>query len=69
MALVEGGGDFLAAWHFIAAEAAGATYAPVGMLGAGHRIGPVPDSFIDGECICVGIPRHARTRLLFFSAK
>ena len=38
VALVEGGGDFLAAWHFIAAEGAGAQCAPVGMLGAGHRI-------------------------------
>ena len=38
VALVEGGGDFLAAWHFIAAEAAGTMCAPVGMLGAGHRI-------------------------------
>jgi hypothetical protein len=38
VALVEGGGDFLAAWHFIAAEGAGAHCAPVGMLGAGHRI-------------------------------
>jgi hypothetical protein len=38
VALVEGGGDFLAAWHFIAAEGAGAMCAPVGMLGAGHRI-------------------------------
>ena len=38
VALVEGGGDFLAAWHFIAAEGAGANCAPVGMLGAGHRI-------------------------------
>jgi hypothetical protein len=38
IALVEGGGDFLAAWHFIAAEGAGTTCAPVGMLGAGHRI-------------------------------
>jgi hypothetical protein len=38
VALVEGGGDFLAAWHFIALENAGVTCAPVGMLGAGHRI-------------------------------
>ena len=38
VALVEGGGDFLAAWHFIAADGAGANCAPVGMLGAGHRI-------------------------------
>ncbi len=38
VALVEGGGDFLAAWHFIHAEAAGTTCATVGMLGAGHRI-------------------------------
>lgn len=38
VALVEGGGDFLAAWHFIATEGAGATCAPVGMLGAGPRI-------------------------------
>lgn len=41
VALVEGGGDFLAAWHFIALEAAGTVCAPVGMLGAGHRI-PAP---------------------------
>lgn len=38
VALVEGGGDFLAAWHFIHVEAAGTHCAPVGMLGAGHRI-------------------------------
>ena len=38
VALVEGGGDFLAAWHFIAAEGAGTTCAPVAMLGAGNRI-------------------------------
>jgi hypothetical protein len=38
VALVEGGGDFLAAWHFIEAEGSGAHCAPVGMLGAGHRI-------------------------------
>ncbi len=38
VALVEGGGDFLAAWHFIHAEAAGATCAPVAMLSASNRI-------------------------------
>jgi hypothetical protein len=38
VAFVEGGGDFLAAFHFIALENAGAGCAPVGMLGAGHRI-------------------------------
>ena len=38
VALLEGGGDFLTAWHFIHVEAAGTTCAPVGMLGAGHRI-------------------------------
>jgi len=38
VAFVEGGGDFLAAFHFIHLEDAGSTCAPVGMLGAGHRI-------------------------------
>ena len=38
VALVEGGGDFLAAWHFIHVEAAGSTCAPVAMLSASNRI-------------------------------
>ncbi len=38
IALVEGGPDFLSACHFIAAEGAAGRCAPVGMLGAGHRL-------------------------------
>ena len=38
VALVEGGGDFLAALHFIALEGRGRDVAPVALLGAGNRI-------------------------------
>lgn len=38
IALVEGGGDFLAACHFIALEGRGSYVAPVAMLGASNRI-------------------------------
>lgn len=38
VALVEGGGDFLAAFHFILAEERGSHVAPVAMLGASPRI-------------------------------
>jgi hypothetical protein len=38
IALVEGGGDFLAACHFIALEGRGSDVAPVAMLGASNRI-------------------------------
>jgi hypothetical protein len=40
IALVEGGGDFLAAFHFIIAEERGRDVAPVAMLGASNRIAP-----------------------------
>src|ERR1017187_9541136 len=40
IALVEGGGDFLAAFHFIIAEGRGRDVAPVAMLGASNRIAP-----------------------------
>ncbi len=40
IALVEGGGDFLAAFHFIVLEERGRDVAPVAMLGAANRIAP-----------------------------
>lgn len=38
LALVEGAGDFLAAWHFIVTQGAGGLCAPVAMLGGSCRI-------------------------------
>jgi hypothetical protein len=40
IALVEGGGDFLAAFHFIITEERGRDVAPVAILGASNRLAP-----------------------------
>ena len=49
VALVEGGGDFLAACHFIEIEGASERCAPVGMLGAGNRIPNATLKYFQGK--------------------
>lgn len=49
VALVEGGGDFLAAWHFILAEGRANDVAAVAMLGASQRIASAALSAFRGK--------------------
>lgn len=51
IAVVEGGGDFLAAFHFIIAEERGRDVAPVAMLGASNRIAPETLKFFRAKSV------------------
>lgn len=53
MALCEGGGDFLAAFHFLYAEAREDDVAPIAMLGAAFRIHDEALPHFRGKRVCI----------------
>jgi len=65
IALVEGGPDFLAAYHFILGAGVSESVAPVGMLGAGLSIDKEVMKFLTGKRVRIFIDDDEAGRLAF----